>query len=205
VHQLDAGLRSWIFDLDGTLTVAVHDFPAIRRMLGLPAGKGILEALAELPAEDAKPRWELLHAHEHELALAARPAAGADALLSELSARNVRLGIFTRNSLRNVETTLRAAGLRHHFHTSGFITRDNDPPKPRPEGIWRLLEQWRSTPQQAVMVGNHRHDLDAGRAAGTTTIHVDPSGVFDAGPHADLQVRSLEELIDLLPRSHASF
>ena len=28
--------RHWVFDMDGTLTVAVHDFPAIKRALGIP-------------------------------------------------------------------------------------------------------------------------------------------------------------------------
>ena len=39
----------WIFDLDGTLTIAVHDFDAIRDELGLPAGEPILEAMSKLP------------------------------------------------------------------------------------------------------------------------------------------------------------
>ncbi|MEY4949417.1 MAG: hypothetical protein RL698_1628, partial [Pseudomonadota bacterium] len=43
------GARHWIFDLDGTLTVAMHDFDAIRTALDLPTGRPILEALAELP------------------------------------------------------------------------------------------------------------------------------------------------------------
>lgn len=43
--------KYWIFDLDGTLTVAVHDFTAIRRELDLPPGKPILEELATLPAQ----------------------------------------------------------------------------------------------------------------------------------------------------------
>ena len=38
--------KYWIFDLDGTLTVAVHDFTATRRELDLPPGKPILEELA---------------------------------------------------------------------------------------------------------------------------------------------------------------
>ncbi|HIN00314.1 MAG TPA: HAD family hydrolase, partial [Deltaproteobacteria bacterium] len=33
--------KYWIFDLDGTLTVAVHDFNAIRNELGIPAGQPI--------------------------------------------------------------------------------------------------------------------------------------------------------------------
>ena len=46
--------RYWVFDMDGTLTVAVHDFDAIRDALGLPQGRPILEQLAELPADEAQ-------------------------------------------------------------------------------------------------------------------------------------------------------
>ena len=35
----------WIFDLDGTLTIPDYDFPAIKRQLGLPPGRGILEVV----------------------------------------------------------------------------------------------------------------------------------------------------------------
>ena len=35
------GRRHWIFDLDGTLTVAAHDFAAIRRTLGIPPGRDV--------------------------------------------------------------------------------------------------------------------------------------------------------------------
>ena len=197
--RLDRRLRHWIFDLDGTLTVEVHDFPAIRRMLGLPQGKGILELLAEMPPQQAEPLFRKLDAHEQELALLAKPAIGADALLEELTRRNIRRGIFTRNSLSNLETTLEVAGLRHHFDADDFITREKGPPKPRPEGIWHLLEVWGSDRTEAVMIGNHRNDLEAGHAAGIMTIHVDPSGSFDHSEHADLGIRSLEELLALLP------
>ena len=39
-------LTHWVFDLDGTLTLAVHDFAAIRRHLGIPAQADILHHLA---------------------------------------------------------------------------------------------------------------------------------------------------------------
>ena len=34
----------WLFDMDGTLTIAMHDFDAMRAELGLPVGVPILEA-----------------------------------------------------------------------------------------------------------------------------------------------------------------
>jgi HAD superfamily hydrolase (TIGR01509 family) len=185
----------WVFDLDGTLTIGAHDFAAIRRMLGLPAGQGILEAIAELPAERAAAAMAWLDDHEYELACTARAADGADALLARLVARGARFGIVTRNSLRNLETTLQAAGLLHHFEPSGFVTRELTAPKPRPDGILHLLALWGASAANAVMVGNHAMDLLAGRAAGTTTIHVDASGAFPWSEHADVEVTSLRDLV----------
>ena len=48
-----ADVRHWVFDMDGTLTVAVHDFAAIRVALAIPAEHDILTHLAELPADEA--------------------------------------------------------------------------------------------------------------------------------------------------------
>ena len=45
--------RHWVFDMDGTLTQAVHDFPAIKRALGIAEQEDILQHLAALPAAEA--------------------------------------------------------------------------------------------------------------------------------------------------------
>jgi phosphoglycolate phosphatase-like HAD superfamily hydrolase len=44
------------------------------------------------------------------------------------------------------------------------------------------------------MVGDYLFDLQAGRAAGTATIYLDPTGRFPYAEHADLRARSLKEL-----------
>ncbi|HEY8331398.1 MAG TPA: HAD family hydrolase, partial [Pseudomonas sp.] len=61
-------LRHWVFDMDGTLTVAVHDFAAIRRALEIPPQDDILAHLAALPAELAAAKHAWLLAHEQTLA-----------------------------------------------------------------------------------------------------------------------------------------
>lgn len=195
-----AARRHWIFDLDGTLTVAAHDFAAIRRELGIEAGRPILEALAALPADESAPLYARLDAIELEIAARARPQAGAGALLEALSARGARLGILTRNSFRNVEETLRVCGLGAFFEPACIVGREAAPPKPNADGIHRLLAHWRAAPGETVMVGDYLYDLQAGRAAGTATVHVDPSGQFAFAEHADVCVRSFDELAALLER-----
>ena len=188
----------WIFDMDGTLTVAVHDFDAIRAELGLPRGKPILEELARLPEQEARGLFERLDRLELELARSARAAAGALALLETLARREARLGILTRNSHANALETLRACGLERFFDGASIVGREAATPKPDPGGIHHLLGAWRAAPQQAVMVGDYRYDLLAGRAAGTATVYVDTSGAFPFAEHADVSVQSLEELAALL-------
>ncbi|MFM7734354.1 MAG: HAD family hydrolase [Alphaproteobacteria bacterium] len=189
-----ARARHWVFDLDGTLTVAVHDFDAIRAELGLPVGRPILEALADLPPEEAAPLVARLDAIELEIAREARPADGASDLLSRLRSAGVDLGIATRNSRENALETLRAAGLDGFFPREAILGRDEAPPKPRPDAILRLLASWRGASEAAVMVGDYLFDLEAGREAGAVTVYVDPSGLFPFARLADLQVRSLADV-----------
>ena len=189
--------RHWILDLDGTLTVAAHDFAAIRRALGIEPGRPILEALAALPEHVAAPLYVRLDAIELEIAARARPQPGAAALLETLARAGARLGILTRNSFRNAEETLRVCALAEFFAPACIVGREAAPPKPSADGIHRLLAGWDVPASDAVMVGDYLYDLQAGRAAGTATVHVDPSGRFAFAEHADVCVRSLEELLAL--------
>jgi HAD superfamily hydrolase (TIGR01549 family) len=191
--------RCWIFDLDGTLTRAVHDFEAIRAELDLPLGRPLLEALAELPAADAARRFARLDAIELDLARGAEPAHDAAELLQALEERGTRCGIVTRNSLENARETLRAAGLERFFSESAIIGRDEAAPKPDPDGIRALLDQWSAGTQDTVMVGDHRFDLQAGRAAGVATIYVDMSESYPYAEHADHRVANLRSVWMRLP------
>ncbi|PSD26204.1 HAD family hydrolase, partial [Stenotrophomonas maltophilia] len=76
VHALSA-IRHWVFDMDGTLTVAVHDFAAIRRTLQIAAEEDILDHIAALPDASAQAKREWLLDHERALAEDALPAPGA--------------------------------------------------------------------------------------------------------------------------------
>ena len=185
----------WIFDLDGTLTVAVHDFDAIRVALGLPRGEPILELLAALDPAEAAPLRRRLDEIELELARAARAADGAHDLLAALRSRGARVGILTRNSHHNALETLARCGLQGHFSPTDVIARDHGPLKPNPAGVHALLRAWRAAPSSAVMVGDYLYDLQAGRNAGTATVYVDVSGEFPFAEHADLSVRNLAELL----------
>ncbi|MFZ1341890.1 HAD family hydrolase [Thiothrix eikelboomii] len=187
--------RYWIFDMDGTLTLAQHDFQAMRMALGLPENQTILESLAALPSTQAAPLYARLQAMELEIAQTAQAAIGAEPLLQALTAQGIQIGLLTRNSALNTQVTLQAAGLAQYFAAADLISRDCAPPKPHPAGIQRLLAQWQAQPDEAVMVGDFVYDLQAGRAAGTATVYLDPSAQFPDRAYADWCVQSLVELL----------
>jgi len=167
-----AGARHWVFDMDGTLTIAVHDFAAIRRALQIPESDDILHHLAALPPEQAAPKRAWLLDHERELACAARPAAGAFELLQALRERDCRLGVLTRNAHELALVTLETVGLGDFFRTEDILGRDEAPPKPHPGGLLQLAARWGIEPRAMMMVGDYRFDLECARAAGARSVLV---------------------------------
>ncbi|RRV06215.1 HAD family hydrolase [Pseudomonas sp. v388] len=165
-------VRHWVFDMDGTLTIAVHDFPAIKRALEIPLEDDILGHLAALPAEQSIAKHAWLLEHERELAVASQPAQGAVELVRELAARGYRLGVLTRNARELAHITLEAIGLADCFAVEDVLGRDEATPKPHPAGLLKLAQAWDVEPSRMVMVGDYRHDLDCGRAAGARTVLV---------------------------------
>ena len=189
----------WIFDMDGTLTIANHDFEAIRAALDLPSGQPILEALDRLPTATAQPKWAKLYEIEQEIAQTTQAQPGAAELLERLKSKHDRrIGILTRNSKSIAHQTLAACGLLEFFEPDAILSRDCCAPKPKPDGILQLLQQWDATPDRGVMVGDYVFDLLAGRNAGTATVHLDVTGSFEWPEHTDCSVKQLAELSQLL-------
>jgi HAD superfamily hydrolase (TIGR01509 family) len=195
IHPHILARSCWIFDLDGTLTIPVHDFPAIRTALGMTENDlDILQFLARLPSDEAAQRHARLIEIEYELADRTAAAPGAGRLLDQLLRRDARVGILTRNTREIALHTLGQIGLKGYFTAADILGRDEAAPKPHPEGIEKLLAAWRKEPDETVMVGDYLFDLQVGRAAGTATIHVDRSGAFRWPELADVSVETLEEL-----------
>ncbi len=192
--------RHWIFDLDGTLTVAIHDFALIRALLGVPDGADILRHLESLPADEALAAKGRLDGIEEELAGRTQAAVGALGLVRLLHRRGVRLGVLTRNTRANALRTLARIGLIQYIADSHVLGRDEALAKPDPDGIFKLALARGVPASRLVMVGDYCFDLQTGRAAGAATVHVDPSGAFRWPELADLAVGSLSELERALVR-----
>jgi len=195
VNQL-AKCTCWVFDLDGTLTLPVHDFAFIRRELAIPDGEDILSHLETLLPSQSQQRHERLYDIEYELASHAVAAPGVSELLDYLVQRDIRLGILTRNRRDIALLTLDAIGVRHHFMDEHILGRDEAPPKPDPSGILYLQEQWQAETGNLVMIGDYLFDLLAGKAAGAMTVHVARPDGQRWPEHSDVMVETLAELFD---------
>ncbi len=167
-----AACRHWVFDMDGTLTVAVHDFPAIKRALGIPQDEDILHHLAALPEAEAQAKHAWLLEHERDLAIGSVAAPGAVELVRALHQRGCRLGILTRNAHELALLTLAAIGLGDCFASTDVIGRGEAIPKPDPDGLLQLAARWGVPADALVMVGDYRFDLECAQAAGARGVLV---------------------------------
>ena len=189
--------RHWVFDMDGTLTKAEHDFEAIRKALDIGPRIPILEALNALPENEAQEKRVLLDKMERDVAERAAPMPGAKELLDSLQNLGVRLGILTRNNRTCTHITLAACGFDHYFNKADILHRDSCPPKPEPDGVHQLMRNWQADASDAVVVGDYLFDLQAGKRAGAATIYIDTSALFPWAEHSDISISHLEELLPL--------
>ncbi|MGC8667969.1 MAG: HAD family hydrolase [Chthonomonadales bacterium] len=217
-----AHVRAALFDLDGTLIQTEIDFDAMRRAMrqlalryGIrvdPTERDVLaiveEARAALaregdPAQAAALRKEAfaaLEAIEERHVRDAKVAPGAAALIRHLHRRSIRIGIVTRNCRRVSEQLVRMSRLPY----DALVTRDDvERTKPHPDHLMHTLrllgmEHLHDGPAQAVIIGDHWMDIQAGRAAGLFTVGIllGRDGSFFAPAMPDLLVN---ELADLLP------
>ena len=187
--------RHWIFDMDGTLTLAAHDFESFKRTHELDLERPILEQLPDLSPQRQAEVSRALIEWEASVADRAVRAPGVLALLQALSEGDHRMAILTRNTRELAMRTLDAAGLRHFFPDPFVLGRGCADPKPSPDGLHRILKQWKAKSSDAVMVGDYLFDLQAGRAAGVFTIYIDRDDARMWQDHADLRITHLDQLL----------
>lgn len=181
------GLKAALFDFDGTLTVATLDFLLMRQRA--------LEALAPFSGESFRSGAMIVEEIERvtaglstgEAARATRAAyaaieeveleaAGRSSLLPfvrpmliALTERRIAIAIITRNFPAAVFKVFPDLS----SFTACILTRnDVAQVKPHPAHLEAALELLNIPPEQALMVGDHPSDIQAGKRANTRTAGV---------------------------------
>ena len=185
--------RAILFDMDGTLTVPMLDFPGIKRDMGI-GERPILEALAEMNHEQRKIAEAVLHRHEEHAAANSTLNPGCEDLLAWLALRGIKTALITRNSRASTKTVIE----RHALKIDVLITRDDAPHKPDPAPLLLACDRLAVGRADAWMVGDGQYDVEAGIAAGIRTIWISHGRDPDHSAMADVTVPGLCELLTLL-------
>ncbi|MES1926487.1 phosphoglycolate phosphatase [Salinisphaera sp. T31B1] len=207
-----------VFDLDGTLidsapdlamavdrTLADHDLPAagidkVRHWVGNGSHKLVERALADADAHGVS----IDEAHTRFLAHYAKAPCertqlydGVTECLTALRDRDFDLMLVTNKPIAFLPAILDTLGLTDYFS----LTLGGDSlaeKKPHPAPLLHAARQGDIPPGAGLMVGDSRHDVAAGKAAGFRTVavtygynHGDP--ISQSGP--DHLVDSLAELV----------
>lgn len=178
--------------MDGTITRPLLDFDAIRSEIGISGP--ILEAIARMDESSQKRANEILDRHEQRAAVGSELNDGCRELLAEIAARNLPTAIITRNSRARIDIVL----ARHALSFDVLICRDAAPPKPDRRAITTACAALGVLPSETWMVGDGHHDIEAGNAAGATTIWVSHGLIRDFEAVPTVTVARLSELADMI-------
>ena len=116
-----------------------------------------------------------------------------------LRAQGLQLGIATNDAEAPARRHLERAGITPHFDfIAGYDSGHGA--KPGPGQLLGFCAQTGLGPAECIMVGDSRHDLDAGRAAGMRTIGVltGPALRGELAPHADVVLDHIGNIPDWL-------
>ncbi|QOV87402.1 HAD family hydrolase [Humisphaera borealis] len=156
-----------LFDMDGTLTEPMLDFPRIKREMGI-GDQPILEALAAMSPGDRAAAEAVLLRHEGEAARLSRLNPGCREVLALLERSGIRTALITRNSRSSVQTVLQT----HQLAIQVLISREDAAPKPDPEPLYHACRRLDVSPGEVWMVGDGEFDVQAGLNAGARTVWV---------------------------------
>lgn len=185
--------RAILFDMDGTLTQPRLDFDQIRRDMGIGNGP-ILEALAKMSAADRIVAEKILHDHEDRAAEESTLNIGCRELLNWLGQAGVLTALVTRNTRRSVETVFR----RHDLKFEICITREDGKFKPDPAPLRLACSRLNVDTEDAWMVGDGYHDIEAGVAAAMRTVWISYGSKRSFAAEPSVVVNDLPELLRLL-------
>ena len=188
-------IKCLLFDMDGTLTAPILDFELIKQDMGIPNNISILEYI-DNESSVAKRTDLFSKLDEHELFAAenANPNSGLSELKAFISEQNYKIGVLTRNSRKSAEITLEKLG----FYPDILICREDSPYKPKPDAILKALRELNVYPDEAIMIGDFKYDIIAGKNAGTFTCFItNQQENFDSFG-ADFVIHTLAELPAIL-------
>ena len=124
---------------------------------------------------------------------------GARRAMEKLKERGYLVGVVSSKGRELGRRGLELCSLDCFLDVAIFL-EDTDHHKPRPEPVLKALERLKARPGLAAYVGDSRHDLIAGRAAGVRTV----AALWGPAPresleqeHPDFSAESIQDLLEI--------
>lgn len=186
---MSSRITAVLFDLDGTLIDSAPDLAGaandLRATHGLPAmpyatlrpmvgsgARGMLGAAFGVTPNDSRFADlcdAFLARYAQRLLLETVVFAAMAPVLDKLDAAGMRWGIVTNKAMRFAQPVVQGLGLAER--AAVFIAGDTTPhAKPHPEPLLEAARRLALPPAACVYVGDDLRDVEAGRAAGMTTL-----------------------------------
>lgn len=179
-------LSAFVFDLDGTL---IDSTDTLLQGLAYTLGPWGVESSEELieqirgsttkeifksfnlsaadEAEAFKRIADFFHRHYHQVPLFPQ----IEDLLKEVQSHNIRMALWTARDTASAQLLLEANKIAHYFEfVVGNTGLSNN--KPHPEGLQKVAALLGLSPEKMVMIGDHDHDIMAGKQFGCATARV---------------------------------
>ncbi|WP_163920280.1 HAD family hydrolase [Photobacterium sp. Alg240-V54] len=184
-----------IFDLDNTLVSSALDFDWLRQQLGCSADTDLLQYIDEIPNISLREQLQQT-VIDYELADARQSTImpQCQQLLSYLNQKNIPTAVVTRNCAQ-------AAMLKINHHKLQFkhiVSREDFAPKPAPDALVYIAEQWQLAPQNILYVGDYIYDLQAAYHANMPSCLVTNGEDLPFTQQASIVVQSLGGLTKIL-------
>jgi len=211
-------VKAVLFDLDGTLLDTAPDFVVTLNNLLQRHGKPTLpdSIIRETVSDGARAlvtlgfqlqpgdegfealRQELLQEYTAHLGAHTTAFPGIPQLLTALQEQQVQWGIVTNKPSLYSEPLMARMALSPAAAT--LVCPDHvTETKPHPEPLYLACKQLNCTPAEAIYIGDHLRDIEAGRRAGMTTIAAAYGYVHTDDNARDWQADYLAETSQALP------
>lgn len=184
-----AAIKAVLFDLDGTLLDTAPDFyrvlttvqqrrnlaPIAYESLRTRASDGSRAMLKLAFGEDIDEEQltplvrEFLELYEAEPVTSGTLFDGVAELLHDLESRSLPWGIVTNKPRYLSEKVLDCLQLSNRCSVL-ICPEDVSKSKPSPEGLLLACERLNLSAEECIYLGDHQRDIDAGKAAGMTTL-----------------------------------
>lgn len=193
--QLDtSSIKAIVFDLDNTLVSSSMDFKWLREQIGCPLDIDLLSFVDEMhcPKQTLHANNMILQ-HELEDAEHSTPMPGCIQLLDFIDSNHLRTAIITRNC----EQAAKQKVAHNQLNISRIISREHFPPKPAPDSLLALANEWSLQSHQILYVGDYLYDLQAAYNANMPSCLVTHGANALFSEHASLVVDYLDEIIEV--------